>query len=163
MKPFYIIALTLSFFTISCQKKPMTELYLQHPGFDMLLFDVYTKEEPRSVTRSIMAKDEPEHLFDIREEKVGFDFMLPESVDSRKRTEDEEGPFVTLILPNINSKHNKRLDLLISPSKLDAHVHVKVLANHSEILYDSDVAIGTDDSDPFVIPLKAEQDAAANP
>jgi len=129
----------------------------------MLMFDVYTKEEPRSVTRSIMAKDEPEHLFDIGEENVAFDFMLPESVDSRKKTDDEEGPFITLILPNPDSKHYKRLDLLLSPSKLDAHVHVKVLANHSDTLYDSDVVIGTDESDPFVIPLKAEQDAAANP
>jgi|GEM_PF-6554152 len=124
----------------------MIELFLSYPDFKFLEVNVYTQACPESVTQALFAET-PQSLGEIDAEKIVLDFGLPLDVDSRS-SEDEYGPMIALLIENDGSC--ARLDLILSRSSEDAHVHVKLMGDQTKILFDGDLQIqGVDADKPY--------------
>jgi hypothetical protein len=145
-----VVCLTLAaFWFLMSPSFDKSALYLQHPGMEVLIYTVITRESPNGAGRVAHTGGDgpPHHVGNCGPGDIALYLDLPVELAPKPIGEDEEGPYAILLIPNRTAHPPKRLDVRISPSETPFHIRVVLTANQTDQLFEGDVPVRADDSE----------------
>lgn len=139
-----------SVFVVLSKMPASSQFYVHYSGFGGLLLFNFFAQGQTPLNTVLLIHQPPIHPFrKITAGRNGLYVELPVTDDSI----EDEGDFLCLMFVHHDVRRRKRLDIFLSPSQQPRHIHARLTANETEILFEGEVPFSDDNKDkpPFIL------------